>query len=545
MPVVPIRKRPNRFRGLAQAQTSQLLPIPAPIGGLNFRDTIMVMPPTDAVSLTNLLCRSTGVELRPGWQQNTTGLIDVSATEVGTLMPYIAEHDRSQDRIFAAVGRAIFDVTIPSSTPVAAVTTTASDGQWSWTMFSNTTGGVFLCVVNNGGGYYTYDEVNGWVQRTITPTSGGPPSINQITSIGVAHDRLWFTFRGDSAVYYGGIGAISGNISPFDLGPKLKHGGQPIATTSWTRDGGEDIADYTVFFGSQGDVVVYEGYDPANAATWTLVGSWFVGRVPAADKFHTKVGADVYFITERGVFPLSMVVAGSAEGVAFINPVTGKIQNGLVPEIVGQISERWELQVLPKIDALLIKQPRTVNGTDRQWTMSLSTNAWSIFTGIEMTATAVFGGTFYFGRSDGVVGIGLQSGYNSDGQLLNGTEGTIIEADIQPAFNPFGTSGQLKTFQMARLIFIGPEAPSVAVRMNTQFDLDGVPGTPGFVLPTGAEWNASNWNEAQWNGSSSTFQVWTGISGVGYYGSLRMTVRGQPGTAWSAAHVLFEPGGMM
>lgn len=544
MPLIPISKRARRQpMRTAFGQTSQLVPIPAPIGGLNFKDTIIAMPVVDAVSLTNVLCRSTGVELRAGWREHVVGLIDANlVTKVSTLMPYIAQHDATQNKLFAAVGKNIFNVTIAVDTPAATQITAATDGVWSHTMFSNTAGGVFLCAVNNGGGYWTYDESGGWIKRVIT--NGTIPNVEQITSIGAAHDRLWFTFRGSSAVYYLALGAISGALNQFDLGPKLVHGGQPIATTSWTQDGGLNVSDFTVFFGSQGDVIVYEGYDPASAATWSLVGVWFIGRVPAGDKFFTKVGADIYFLTERGVFPLSLLVSGSLAGASF-SPITSKIQNGLIPEVVGQIGERWELQVLPKIDALMIQQPRTVNGANRQWMMSLTTNAWSIFSGIEMTATTLFAGTFYFGQPGGVVGVGLESGYQTDKQTFNGTAGTVIEGDIQPAFNPFNTSGQLKTFQMARVIFIGPMAPSVAVRMNTQFNLEAVPGSPGFVAPSGSQWNASNWNEAFWNGSSSTFEVWTGITGVGYYGSLRMAVRGAPGTAWSAAHILYEPGGMM
>jgi hypothetical protein len=48
MPLVPLApyKVPRRS---AAAQTAQLFNIPAPVGGLNYRDPISAMQPTDAV----------------------------------------------------------------------------------------------------------------------------------------------------------------------------------------------------------------------------------------------------------------------------------------------------------------------------------------------------------------------------------------------------------------------------------------------------------------------------------------------------------------
>jgi len=545
MPLAPATKRRHLpSKGVAATQVSTLTPIPAPIGGINYRDNIMVMPPQDAVSLTDVLCRTNGVELRPGWREHVTGLSQAGNTNVSTLLPYIDKSSAANNKLFAALGTSIYDVTASTGSPGAAVqVTAASNGIWSHTMFSNTADGVFLCLVNNGGGYYTFNTVAGWQVRTLT---GGPANINNITSITAMKGRLWFTFEGDSSFYYLAIGAVTGALSAFALGPWLKHGGALAACTTWTQDGGTDIRDFPVFIGSQGDVIVYDGFDPSSAATWSQVGAWYIGRVPVNDKFHTRVGADTFVLSEQGIVPLSMLVGGRWTESVQNNPITSKIQNGLIPEVSGSLSTlSWELQVLPKLDSFMIKQPVTTNGTHRQWMRSLTTGAWSLFNGIEMLSTVLFDGTFYFGRSDGIIGVGLEEGFDTDHQLLAGTAGAVIEGDSQPAFIPYGTSGQLKTFHAARMIFVTTSAPSVAVQMNTQFNTDAIPGSPAFVPGGGARWDAAFWNQAFWAGSSSTFEVWAGLVGVGYFGSLRTKVRGLPGTSWSGAHVLHEPGGMM
>ena len=68
MPLVPLKpfKTPRRA---AAAQVAQSFIVPAPTGGLNYRDPIVAMAPNDAVVLTNMIPRQQGVELRKGWQE--------------------------------------------------------------------------------------------------------------------------------------------------------------------------------------------------------------------------------------------------------------------------------------------------------------------------------------------------------------------------------------------------------------------------------------------------------------------------------------------
>ena len=91
-----------------------------------------------------------------------------------------------------------------------------------------------------------------------------------------------------------------------------------------------------------------------------------------------------------------------------------------------------------------------------------------------------------------------------------------------------------------------PLSPAYKAQINTQYTFDGVYGSPPFVEGTVAEWDVSKWDLAAWSQSSNTYQSWSGVTGLGYYGALRMKVKGIGGsTTFSSYHVLSEIGGVM
>ena len=57
-----------------QANTSKMTMVPAPLGGLNVYDNLLTMPPTDAVSINNLVPQPYGCMVRKGYQEHVTGL---------------------------------------------------------------------------------------------------------------------------------------------------------------------------------------------------------------------------------------------------------------------------------------------------------------------------------------------------------------------------------------------------------------------------------------------------------------------------------------
>jgi hypothetical protein len=133
-----------------------------------------------------------------------------------------------------------------------------------------------------------------------------------------------------------------------------------------------------------------------------------------------------------------------------------------------------------------------------------------------------------------------------DGLKLDLLGGDAVAGNIQGAFNAFQMPGRLKRFTMVRPVFITEQAPGVKLRMNTQYSFTSVAGTPSFSGTTFSEWDTAVWGIAKWSGVSNTYESWFGVSGLGYYGAVRMRVKGLGGsTTLSSYHVLYEPGGIM
>jgi hypothetical protein len=537
VPLVPLKpfKVPRRA---AAAQVAQPFTVPAPVGGLNYRDPITAMAATDAVVLTNLIPRQQGVELRKGWKEHS------DAVEIATV-PQSAESvfsykapNPANDKVFMAAAGNIYDVTAGGAPTVAVSTTGSSSDDW-WTTQFSTAADTFLLAVSPGAGYWTYSTSSGWVNRTATTVG---LSVN-VRTVAVWKRRIWFTVSDDPQVYYmRAVDQISGHADAFPMGSLLRNGGYVSALTNWTIDAGVSVDDYLVAVGTEGDVGVWEGTDPSSANTFGLKGVWYVGPVPTYGRYFTQVGGDVMIVSELGLVPMSRLFTGQFSSDAQGNGPAAKIQSVFAP-LVKRLrgNKRWDVSVVSSARVLLISLP-VDGGVYRQFAMDTTTGAWCEFENLPIRCVTVIGGELYFGTVDGPVCRGL---YGSlDGAAQDGTGGVYPLGEAQCAFNAFGSPAQLKTFHMARTIFIGSAAPSVQVSMNTQFVATDSSGAPAFSDPETALWDTGIWNLAVWV-ASNNFQAWHGTAGLGYYGSLRLKLRGTPGTTFLSANVLSEIGGVM
>lgn len=530
MPLVPLApfKVPRRA---AAAQTAQLQVIPAPVGGLNYRDSISAMSPMDALALTNFIPKQQGVELRRGWKVFADPVEGVTTAE--SVFGYRAPNP-ANDKVFMATGGNIYDVT--TGTMVLAVTGTGStDNEW-WTTQFATPADTFLLAVSPGAGYWTYSTGTGWVHRTVTNLP------NTVRTVAVWKQRVWFTAEGDTNVYYlDNVDAIAGTATKFAMGSTLRNGGYCSALINWTMDAGFSIDDYLIVVGTEGDIGVWEGTDPTSVDTFRLRGVWYVGPVPKHGTYFTPFGGDVMIVSELGLVPMSKLVNGQYTEDQQIGPAS-KIQSVFAPLVRRLRNEKFfDVFVVPSSDVLVIKLPAD-GGTYRQFAMNVVTGAWCEFIGLPMRCAGMIGGQLYFGTSDGYVCLGLFG--DKDGADIGGAGGNYVEGDVQTSFQAFNTPAQLKKFGMVRPTFIALAPPAIKLQINTQFQFTPVGGSPFFTQDSGAVWDEGVWNSSTWVGNN-TYQGWAGTTGLGYYGSLRMKVRGLPATVFTSCNVMTELGGVM
>lgn len=530
MPLVPLApfKAPRRA---AAAQTAQLQVIPAPVGGLNYRDSIAAMSPLDALALTNFIPKQQGVELRRGWKVKANPAEGVTTAE--SVFGYKAPAT-ANDKTFMAAGGKIYDVT--SGTMTVVVSSTGSTNNDWWTTQFSTPADTFLLAVSPGAGYWTYSTSSGWLKRTVTNLP------DTVRTVAVWKQRVWFTVDGSQNVYYmNNVDAITGTATSFAMGSTLRNGGSVSSLINWTLDAGFSIDDYLIVVGTEGDVGVWQGTDPTSADTFSLKGVWYVGPVPKYGAYFTPFGGDVMIVSELGLVPMSKLINGQYTEDQQIGPAS-KIQSVFAPLVRKLRNEKFfNVFVVPSSDVLVIKLPAD-GGTYRQFAMNVITGAWCEFTGIPMRCAGVIGGQLYFGTSDGYVCLGLYG--DKDGVDSLGAGGNYVEGDLQTSFQAFNTPAQLKKFGMVRPSFIALASPAIKLQINTQFQLNSVGGSPFFTADNGAVWDAGVWNYSTWVGNN-TYQAWAGTTGLGYYGSLRMKVRGLPATVFTACNVMTELGGVM
>lgn len=518
-------------RRAAATQVAALVNIPAPVGGLNLRDPISEMAPTDAVILDNMIPRQSGVQMRKGFQLH----IDDVGFEIKSLMSYTAPNP-NDNKLFACADGNIYDVTSGSAT-VAVATTGSTDDLWWGTQFT-ASGDTFLLCVSPGSGYYTYSTATGWVLRTPTnlPTT-------TLRTVFVWKERVFFTAEADTKLYYlTTAGAVTGTAASFSMGHLLKNGGYLSVGFNWTTDAGLSVDDYLVIVGSEGDVGIWQGTDPSSTTTFELKGIWYIGPVPKYGRYHCLFGGDVMVLSELGLIQMSRLMNGQ-----FVDADPGSVQkiqsviNPLVTSLRGLAA--WDVCVVPNDNVLVIKPPQQPTGVYQQYGMNIITGSWCTFSNLSMNCMAILGGVTYFGDNNGCVYKVFHG--NRDNVLADGSGGDLIEGDVQTSFQSFGTPGVLKKFGMARPVFIASAPPAVKVRVNVQYSFTNVAGSPSFVTPNSYLWDTGIWNTAIWSGTENTYQAFAGVAGMGYYGALRMKVRGLGGTVFSSTHMLVENGGVM
>lgn len=516
MIIAPLRA--NRPRGPKSIGRST----PAPTGGWNKRDNFADMDELDAVVLDNWFPEQSRVRLRRGHASHATGM----SGSIESLMGYSSP---SANKMFAANGTNIYDVSSSGAVGAASVSS-LNNARWQHAMFG-TSGGSFLYLVNGEDDPRYYDGST-WTTPTITGSGLTPANLIHVN---VFKRRLFFIENNTLSFWYFPVTTISGAISEFDLGSVCRKGGYLMAMGTWTRDAGDGVNDLAVFVTSNGEVIIYAGTDPGDAAAWSHVGTFEIGA-PIGRRCLFKVGADLILITQDGFVPLSTALQNAR--------VSDKA--ALSDKIVGAVTEAtrsyggnfgWQPILYPKGNMLLFNVPTQENDTAVQFVANSTTRAWCRFTGMDANCWEVFNDNLYFGGNDGAV-------YLADSGTSD--NGANITADAKPAFNYFGARGRLKRFTNVRPVLASNGDLTLGLALNVDFE-DRIPlSTPTFSGSGGSPWDTSDWDTSDWGITETVLKDWQGVEGTGYCASLRMRVATNAlEVYWHATDWLMEPGGYL
>lgn len=490
------------------AGTGQAIPasVPASIKGWDQLLSLADMPPDHAVVMNNFIPRPGYLEVRRGSSSWASG-VGTSSTSVNSVMTYNSSNS-SNSKLFAAGGTAIYDITAGGA--ASAVVTGTSSSQWQHTNFANA-GTNYLVCANGVDTPQIYSTASGWNAMTLTG----------ITASGIIQPyawkgRLWFTQVNSLVVGYLAVGAISGAVTTFDLGPFATKGGYLMATASWTVDANQTIDEYIAFITSRGQVLVYQGTDPTTSNTFALVGVYNLGA-PIGRRCFLRISGNLWVICVDGVVPMTEMLTQAMDraAVAKVAPTT-MIMNAVLQSAQAYSSNfGWQFISYPKGQLAILNIPQVTNSVSVQYVMNTLTGAWCQFLGLNANCWETLNDTIYFGSNDGRV-------YKWDvgsGDYVGATP-VAITATVQTAFNYFNTRGHLKRWTMTRPILTTDGSVTPGVGLNIDFGTGAPVSIPSTVTTSSALWDVAVWDQATWPVNSAVVANWTTVEGIGQCASI-------------------------
>jgi len=489
--------------------------IPAPVGGLNTRESFAQLKPFEARALENWLPDLGNVKVRPGRTvyQTVTG-----ATSIRNLMTWRG----SSGSVLVAnavlgTGSKLVNV---SGTPIDLATGYSVGARWSFANFNG-----WLFGVNGVDTPWRYDGVS------VVATGFTGPTLTSLQTVAAVRNRLWFTRVNAANVWYGGIGAVTGALTEFQLS-QVASGGKCVAIGSWSpQDAGDGADDFTVLVMNTGEVIVYQG-DPATS--FRLAGKYQAPR-PAGVDAVMKIGGELVILTVSGPIPLSAIVSGSDETAAGIMAVWGRIGPSWAQDfrLFGN-NAGWNGYYWDGLAYFVI--PTGVNNS-RVYVFNTRANAWTLYTGMPATQFSDYDGKLFFGATTG-------------GKVFRHATGTDEGAQIvtlcrQGASYP-GGSGRSKHFTAMRVNMQTDGACQGQVTLDVDF-IDAPLNTSLFDITaqvSGASWG-DDWG-SDWSGGYRTPRFWRQVIGYGRAAAPVVRTRSTADNVrWSSTDLIWVKGGIL
>lgn len=500
--------------------TAKATSVPAPVGGLNDRDSIADMPPTDAVVLENWWPYPSYVGIRKGSQEHATGFTN----PVETLVEYLPTSGQSE--LFAAAGGSIFDVTSAGAIGTAVVTGLSS-ARWQDANIT-TAGGSFLYLVNGVDKPQLY---NGTTWVAVDGVS--VPAITGVTTTDLVHicvfkSRIYFVIKDSMEIAFLPVGQIGGAAGFLDLASVFRNGGSIQACYTWTVDAGDGADDHFVVMTTNGEVAIYRGSNPGSTGDFAIIGVFQLGK-PIGRRCATKYGGDLAVNTTEGVFPLGRGLLSSS--VDRRVALTDKIQNSVSQDSALYFPNfGWQLCLFPDATMMILNVP--VQGGSYQYAQNTITGAWAKFTGWNANVWLHASTGLYYADNTKV--------YRAWVGNLDGT--TPIQADCLPAFNYFGNKAFNKYFTMVRPYILTSGRPSILYSLNTDYLLQPAQGTLNFTPPTGMVWGGMVWGSMVWGGGLTSATGWNTTGAVANSAAIRLRVQNNGAEVrFNSVDYLFQP----
>lgn len=508
----------SRQQRLANAVNPITAPttVPAPVNGWNTRDELDAMDPNDAVVLDNWFPDKGGVFVRGGYQPFAS---IVDAPTVKTLVEYDSGAVR---KFLAAAGGAVYDITfggIVSSTLGAGFTTDA----WQTCNFLSTT---FFC---NG-----LDNAQAFDGTTLADAAFTGVALDTLIGVWQYQNRLFFWQPNSTGFWYAQLNSISGALAFFDLSAFSPQGGNLVAVTSVTHDGGNGVLDFIAFILSTGTTLLYYGNDPAQLTQWQLIGRYQLAP-PVNIRAICTYGGDSFVTTFDDHMMLQQQLVALKVGTL---PPRSKISGAVQAAVkANKNAFGWQSLYYPRGRQLIFNIPNADGTFDQHvCNTSLPTQPWCRFVGMNAYCWGIFRDRLYFSDASGVIWLADEGDTDPSGS---------VSAMAQQAWTKFGSP------QRKRVTAVRPIVQSAASSYNFSLGFDygplniSVPGSlpvgPPITDDAGVAITDDAGTPIEGNGPLVS-KSWRVGGGTGTAVSFALSTLSQDATAWYRTDLRLEPG---
>lgn len=359
-------------------------------------------------------------------------------------------------------------------------------------------------ITDGDGGAALADGANTLLWGGITGVS---PSA--LSYVWIYKSRAWFVEKDSLNAWYLPVDQVSGAATKFPLGGVFGLGGSLMFGATWSLDSGAEggLSEQCVFVSTEGEVAVYQGTDPNDAADWKKVGVYRIGR-PLGPKAHIRAGGDLVIATDIGFVPLSQAIQ---RDVAALSPgaVSYAIETAWNERVENHSPAPWHCELWPTKQMSVIAVPTVGDDTPEMLVANARTGAWALYKGWDGTCLETFSDRLFFGSQNGRV---------VEAEIGGNDEGAPYTATCLPLFSDLGSPASLKTAAMGRAVILSPYPVDERISVQVDFMMSLPPPPSAAPLGNLDIWGAGVWGSSVWGTQTTkkTYQNWRSVSGFGY-----------------------------
>lgn len=438
------------------------------------------------------------------------------STGLGGTVETLAEYDAQATRkLLAAANGKIFDVSAGGAVG-AALATGFTSNRWQTANFKG-----FQFWVN---GVDTEQTFSG---TTFANTGWTGPTVGTITGVYVFKNRVFLVAKNTQGFWYAPVSNVTGAVAFFDLSTFSDTGGNLLLITTLSYTGGATPDDLIAFVLNTGEVILYQGTDPAVAANWSMVGKYRIGT-PVNIRAASNYGGDTYITTLNDHTSLNSWFSALRTGVP---PQLSKIAPAvLAATSVNAASFGWQALLFSAGTKLVFNIPNS-DGSFSQHVLNTATGAWCRFLGLNASCWGLFKDQLFFGTAGGII---------KQAETGNSDSGAAINATGQQAWSNLKTPRKKLISAFRPLI---QSAGPITFAAGVGFDFQPVVLGTAMSTPTaGAVWDVAKWDVSSWGPDPVTDTSWRVSGGQGSRVSTAVAVAGLQQISWISTDYLMQQG---